>query len=330
MGGFVIGRRELLAGSSASGLLVTTSPLLAGPVASCLPASPDIGWRDQKKYAAVFSERMAYYEVGAGRPIIFLHGNPTSSYLWRNIIPHVQHLGRCIAPDLIGMGDSTKLPEVGPGVYTYATHRKYLFELLRTLGVKRDIIFVIHDWGSALGFDFALHHPGAVRGIAYSEAILLPPSQQPPPARSELFDRFQTAAGETLILDQNIFVERLLIGGLKFYLTASDEMEYRRPFVEPGASRWPTLQWPRELPAYNKTNAEIIASFSTWLANSSDLPKLFLHAVPGAIFANPELLKFARSFPNQKEVTVYGGHFVQEVSPHAMGRALAEWIEGTG
>ena len=316
-----VGRRQAILAMGAAGLMATASPTVADAAR----------WEDRKKRVAIFSQRMAYYEAGKGRPIVFLHGNPTSSYLWRNIIPHVRHLGRCIAPDLIGMGDSAKLPNPGPDVYTYTTHRQYVFELLGRLGVERDIIFVIHDWGSALGFDYASHHPGAIRGIAYSEAILrVPNAASQPPAARALFDKFQTSEGEKLVLEENLFVERLLIGGLKYYLTAADEAEYRRPYLEPGASRWPTLQWPRELPAYNQTNAEIAAAYSAWLAGSTHTPKLFVHALPGAIFANPELLKFALSFPNQKEVRVYGPHFVQEVSPHAIGRALAEWIESLG
>jgi haloalkane dehalogenase len=201
-----VGRRQAILAMGAAGLMATASPTVADAAR----------WGDRKKRVAIFSQRMAYYETGKGRPIVFLHGNPTSSYLWRNIIPHVRHLGRCIAPDLIGMGDSPKLPNPGPDVYTYTTHRKYVFELLRRLGVERDIIFVIHDWGSALGFDYASHNPGAVRGIAYSEAILREPNAPPqPPAARALFDKFQTSEGETLVLEQNFFVERLLIGGLK-------------------------------------------------------------------------------------------------------------------
>ena len=320
MGTFAIGRRQLLAATGAAGLLAAASSAIGESAAA---------WRDRKRYATVLSERMAYVEIGTGKPIVFLHGNPTSSYLWRNIIPHVQHLGRCIAPDLIGMGDSAKLPNAGPGTYGYTTHRRYVFELLRTLGVERDITFVIHDWGSALGFDYASHHPDAIRGLAYSEAILSIPNAGPPPSTGGLFDRFQTKEGEHLVLEENLFVEQLLLGGLKYYLTAADETEYRRPYPTP-TSRWPTLQWPRELPAYDHANAQIAQVYSAWLAGSTGVPKLFLHALPGAILANPVMLKFVRTFPNQKEVTLYGPHFVQEVSSDAYGRALAEWIESLG
>lgn len=314
-----IGRRQLLAATGAVGLAGLASPAAA---------APELSWQARKKHTNVFGSSMAHYEVGTGRPIVFLHGNPTSSYLWRNIIPHVQHLGRCIAPDLIGMGDSAKLPNPGPGVYSYQTHRRYLFELLRLLGVERDITFVIHDWGSALGFDFASQNPGAVRGLAYAEAILTAPNQppRPPETAGGIFEAFYSAQGEHLILDENTFVERILIGGLRYYLTAEDEAEYRRPYLT-RESRWPTLQWPRELPPFSKETAAVVGAYSQWLATSS-VPKLFMRSLPGALLADPVLLKFARSFPNQREVTVFGPHYVEEVSPHAMGRALAEWIGG--
>ncbi|MBS0418048.1 MAG: haloalkane dehalogenase [Proteobacteria bacterium] len=327
-----LNRRWFLAGAGGAGLAVAASPVTGKPATS--PTQSERAWREIKRYVTVHGEKMTYVEMGSGRPIVFLHGNPTSSYLWRNIMPHVEHLGRCIAPDLIGMGDSAKLPNPGPGVYNYATHRKFLFGLLNTLKVDRDVVFVIHDWGSGLGFDFASHNPSAVRGIAYSEAIVRvpnsPPPQPPAAAGPTLFDRFQTSEGEHLVLDDNIFVEQLLIGGLKYYLTEADEAEYRRPYLQPGADRWPTLQWPRELPAYNPTNAKMADEYSAWLAHSAATPKLFLHALPGAILANPELLKFVRTFPNQKEVTLYGSHYVQEISPDAYGRALAEWIPSLG
>lgn len=220
-------------------------------------------WRQGKKFADVLGRRMAYFEVGEGAPILFLHGNPTSSYLWRNIIPYLNHLGRCIAPDLIGMGDSEKLPDAGPGTYDYLTHREYMFELLRVLGVEREITLVVHDWGSGLGFEFARRNPAAISAIAYMEAILRAPD---PAAGAGLFRQFQTEAGEDLVLEQNIFVEQLLIGGLGYYLNEADREEYRRPFREPGAGRWPTLQWPRELPNFSSTTAAIAEEYSAWLA----------------------------------------------------------------
>lgn len=322
MFGTRLNRRAMLGVAGASTLL----PLAASATSSLKPSEEAASWQSQKKFANVHGQKMAYHEAGSGRPIVFLHGNPTSSYLWRNIIPHVAHLGRCIAPDLIGMGDSAKLPNAGAGTYTFETHQKYLYELLRTLGADRDITFVIHDWGSGLGFNYAAQNPEKVRGIAYAEAILTVPDAAPRKATGGLFDTLQTADGAHLVLEQNIFVERLLIGGLKYFLTPEDEAEYRRPYLEPGASRWPTLEWPRELPNYSAKNKVAVDAYSKWLSTSKDTPKLFMRALPGAIMSRPELLKFVQAFPNQKEVTVFGSHYLQEVSPDAMGRALAEWI----
>jgi haloalkane dehalogenase len=287
-------------------------------------------WRAHKRYKDVFGQRMAYYETGSGRPILFLHGNPTSSYLWRKIIPHVQHLGRCIAPDLIGMGDSDKLPNSGPGVYSYATQRRYLFELFRQLGLERDITLVLHDWGSALGFDFASHHPQAIRGIAYMEAMMIPPlakwrpNMGSGPHRGKLHAEYLTPRGEHLILEQNTYIEDGLLGSLRGYLTEEDKAEYRRPYLEPGESRRPMLEWPRQ--GQMKENFEIRKAYSAWLLRSGQIPKLFIHAVPGAMFSMKPLLTFALSLPNQNVVTVSGRHFVQEEAPDAVGRALADWV----
>jgi haloalkane dehalogenase len=318
-------RRQFFAAAGAAGMAGLAPAANARTVEPAGDFSGD--WRARKKFAQVLDRRMAYYEVGKGRPILFLHGNPTSSYLWRNIIPHVAHLGRCVAPDLIGQGDSDKLPNAGPGTYNYATHRKYLFELMRVLGIREQITLVVHDWGSGLGLDYAQQNPSAIRGIAYMEAILrLPGSPPPDPANARgLFGQFMTNEGENLVLEQNAFVERQLIGGLGFYLSEADKAEYRRPFLKPGADRWATLQWPRELPAYSATVAPIAESYTRWLANDAAIPKLFVHSLPGAIFSQPAMLEFARTLKNQTEVTVYGTHYVQEMAPHAIGRALADW-----
>jgi haloalkane dehalogenase len=327
---FATNRRALIVGAGlAAAASVATAHGKESPSATESAARKFTGdWRSQKKFAKIFDLNMAYYEVGEGRPIVFLHGNPTSSYLWRNVIPHVRHLGRCIAPDLIGMGDSDKLSNPGPEIYTYETHRKYLFELLRVLGVDRNITLVVHDWGSGLGLDFASHHPDAIRAIAYMEAILRPPGS-PPPDRNGgvgLFGKFQTKEGEVLVLEQNVFVEQLLIGGAGYYLRDADKEEYRRPYLQAGASRWPTLQWPRELPNFSAVTAPIVEAYTKWLAADEAIPKLFVHALPGAIFSNPDLVRYLRGFHNQTEVTVYGTHFVPEFAPDALGRALSEWL----
>ncbi len=322
----MVTRRDAL-WAAAGGALASTS--LAETGGSDRPSS---AWASQKKYQHVNGVRLAYYEVGNGDPIVFLHGNPTSSYLWRNIIPHVSHLGRCIAPDLVGMGDSDPLPDSGPGRYTFLNHRDYLFGLFDALGVDRNVVLVIHDWGSALGFNWAQQHEDRVKGIAYMEAIVRPPQMpQVSDTGGGFFARLRSPAGEQLVLEDNMFVEQLLIGGLEHYLSEQDKAEYRRPYLQPGESRRPTLTWPRELPLGGEPaiNDDIVSAYSLWLTRSQ-LPKLFVRANPGAIFAAPPMLAFVRSLPNQQEVMVYGGHFVQEVSPDAIGRALAGWLQTLG
>jgi haloalkane dehalogenase len=285
-------------------------------------------WGQRKRKVRVHGRQMAYYEVGEGKPIVFLHGNPTSSYLWRNIIPQVQHLGRCIAPDLIGMGDSDKLPNSGPGKYSFQEHQQYLFALFDELNLGSAVTLVIHDWGSALGLTWAELNSARVRGIAYMEAIIEPsgaPTPAPPPGSP--FAILRSPQGEQLILAENGFVEGL-ISGLDLYLTAEDAAEYRRPFLEPGESRRPTLTWPREFPlgGVPAKMYGIVRRYSDWLAADAVIPKLFIRADPGGILTRPEQLTFVRGFRKQTEVTVYGPHWVQEVSPGAIGRALAKWI----
>jgi haloalkane dehalogenase len=265
-------------------------------------------------------------ETGSGDPIVFLHGNPTSSYLWRNVIPHLEGQGRCIAPDLVGMGDSDKLPQSGPDAYTFVQHREYLDALLESLGVDSNVTFVIHDWGSALGFDWAHRHPGAVEGIAYMEGIVRPVSwDEWPDAARKVFQGFRSPAGEQMVLEGNVFVERVLPGSVLRGLTEAEMAVYRRPFQEPGESRRPTLTWPRQIPIDGEPAdvVEIVRSYGDWLAQS-DVPKLFVNAEPGAILIGPQR-EFCRAWPNQQEVTVKGNHFVQEDSPDEIGRAIADW-----
>jgi len=271
---------------------------------------------------------MAYVEAGSGAPIVFLHGNPTSSYLWRNILPHVQHLGRCIAPDLIGMGDSDKLPDSGPGRYSFREHQNYLYALLDALHVGEDVTLVLHDWGSALGFCWARQDATRIRGIAYMEAILQPSGTPTPAAPAgSLFAKLRSPDGERFVLTENGFVERL-ISALDLYLTDVDVFEYRRPFLTPGESRRVTLDWPRQLPLGGEPPHmyELVRSYSEWLVQESSIPKLFVRALPGALIASQESLEFVRRARKQTEVSVFGPHFAQEVSASAIGRALARWI----
>jgi len=285
--------------------------------------------RYTKKKADVFGSKMTYVEVGQGDPIVFLHGNPTSSYLWRNVIPHVETLGRCIAPDLIGMGDSDKLTPSGPDRYTFVEHRRYLGALLEQLGVRSKVTLVIHDWGSALGFDWANRHRDAMKGIAYMEAVVQPVSWDDwPKAVKPVFQALRSPAGESMILEHNVFIEQVLTGAIARKLTDEEMDVYRRPYREPGESRRPTLTWPRQIPIDGepKDVVEIVSAYAEWL-KSSEVPKLFIDADPGAILRG-KVRDFCRSWPNQKQVTVKGIHFVQEDSPDEIGTAIADWLRG--
>ncbi len=282
-----------------------------------------------KKHAEIDGLDMAYVESGSGDPIVFLHGNPTSSFLWRNVVPHLEGKGRCIAPDLIGHGDSAKLPESGPDAYRYVQHRHFLFGLLDHLGVSENVTFVIHDWGSALGFDWSRRHPEAVKGVAYMEALVKPVSWEDwPDAARGVFQAFRSPAGEEMVLQKNVFVENVLPGSMLRTLTDEEMAEYRRPFAEPGESRRPTLTWPREIPIDGEPADvhEIVAGYSAWL-QESQVPKLFVNAEPGAIIQGATR-EFCRSLPNQTEVTVKGIHFIQEDSPDEIGGAIADWLDG--
>ena len=270
---------------------------------------------------------MAYVEVGSGDPIVFLHGNPTSSFLWRNILPYAADHGRCIAPDLIGMGDSDKLPDASANSYTFAEHRRYLDAALDGLGIERNVVLVVHDWGSALGFDWARRHPDAIAGICYMEALVRPLTWDEWPAAARgVFQGFRSPAGEEMVLANNVFVERVLPGSILRQLGDDEMAEYRRPFATPGEGRRPTLTWPRQIPIDGEPEdvAAIIADYADWL-KSSALPKLFVNAEPGAILTGAQR-EFCRTWPNQTEVTVKGSHFVQEDSATAIGEALAAWL----
>ncbi len=282
-----------------------------------------------KSYKAINGKQMAYHESGEGDPIVFLHGNPTSSYLWRNVIPYLSDRARCIAPDLIGHGDSAKLDDTGPGSYRFVEHRKYLDGLLDQLDLGDRITFVVHDWGSALGFDWANRHRGRIAGLAYTEAIVRPVTwdEWPEQARS-IFQAFRSPAGEEMVIGKNLFVEAVLPASILRVLAPEELAEYRRPFVE-AADRRPTLAWPREIPIGGEP-ADVTAiaqSYADWLV-TADVPKLFINADPGAILTGAQR-EFCRSWPNQTEITVAGNHFVQEDSAHEIGHAIAEWLRTT-
>ena len=279
-----------------------------------------------KQTVQVKGRTMAYVEMGEGDPIVFLHGNPTSSYLWRNIMPHVAGMARCIAPDLIGMGDSDKLPDSGPDSYRFVEHREYLDGFFEAMGLSRDVTLVVHDWGSALGFDWARRNPDTMRGVAYMEALVRPVTWDdwPPDARP-VFEGFRSPAGEGMVLEKNIFVERVLPGSILRDMSEAEMAVYRKPFAAPGEDRRPTLTWPREIPIIGEP-ADVVAiaqDYAEWLAQN-DLPKLFVNADPGAILTGSQR-EFCRGWNNQREVTVPGVHFIQEDSPDEIGAALADW-----
>ncbi len=279
-----------------------------------------------KKTVTVQGKTMSYVEMGTGDPIIFQHGNPTSSYLWRNVMPHLQGQGRCIAIDLIGMGDSDKLDNSNAGSYTFVQQREYLDGALEVLGVNSNVTLVIHDWGSALGFDWANRHRDAVKGIAYMEAIVKPLGWVDwPQAARAVFQGFRSEAGEEMVLEKNSFVEKVLPGSVLRELTEQEMAVYRRPYLTRGEDRRPTLTWPRQIPIDGQPEevVGIVQRYADWLSQS-DLPKLFINADPGAILTGSQR-EFCRSWPNQTEVTVSGNHFLQEDSPDEIGRAIAAW-----
>jgi haloalkane dehalogenase len=285
----------------------------------------------QKQRRRVFGREMAYVEVGTGDPIVLLHGNPTSSYLWRNVLPYLQRRGRCIAPDLIGMGDSDKLPVSGPGSYRFVEHRRYLDALLEALDVRERVTFVIHDWGSALGFDWANRHREAVKGIAFMEAIVAPQGRDhwDKMGMRPALEALRSEAGEVMVLQNNYFIEEILPHAILRKLSEAEIAEYRRPFAKPGEDRRPTLTWPREIPVDGVPDdvSAIAAAYADWL-RTSKVPKLFLKAEPGAILAVDRLVDLVRSWPALTEKAVAGIHFVQEDSPDEIGKAVVEWMEG--
>jgi haloalkane dehalogenase len=288
------------------------------------PASPH-----PKKRRRVLGREMAYVEVGQGDPIVLLHGNPTSSYLWRNVLPYLQPLGRCIAPDLIGMGDSDKLPDSGPSSYRFVEYRRYLDALLDALDVRERVTFVIHDWGSALGFDWANRHREAVKGIAYMEAIVRPQGWDHWDVMNmrPFLQALRSEKGEAMVLQDNFFIEKILPGAVLRTLSAEEMAEYRRPFAEPGEGRRPTLTWPRQIPIEGEPAdvTAIVAAYADWLS-TSDVPKLFIKAEPGALLGGGANLNTVRAWPMQTEVKVAGVHFVQEDSPDEIGRAISDWM----
>jgi haloalkane dehalogenase len=279
-------------------------------------------WYERRRLA-VLDSHMAYVQVGVGDPIVFLHGNPTSSYLWRNVIPQLDGRGRCLAPDLIGMGRSGKAPA---GSYRLADHVRYLDAWFAALDLHR-VTLVVHDWGSALGFHWAQRHPDRVKALVYMEAIVRPVTwAEWPEAARKIFQAMRSPAGDEMVLAKNVFVERILPASVLRGLTAGEMDRYREPFREAGESRRPTLTWPREIPVEGEPAdvTALVQTYATWLGGAA-LPKLFVNGNPGSILVGAQR-EFCRAWPNQQEVTVRGSHFLQEDSPVEIGQAIARFL----
>tara|TARA_B100002052_G_scaffold205301_1_gene187610 strand:+ start:741 stop:1604 length:864 start_codon:yes stop_codon:yes gene_type:complete len=281
-----------------------------------------------KKYKDIKNSKMAFIDEGSGDTFLFLHGNPTSSFLWRNIAPHVEDIGRIVIPDLIGMGDSDKLEGVDNPGYKYHGQYSYLTALMDELDLGNNIHLIIHDWGSAMGFQFARENKDRIKSITYMEAIVMPLTwdQWPDPA-TKIFGLFRSEAGEELVLEKNFFVERILLADSSTGYTEEEKSEYIRPFINPGEDRRPTLTWPRQIPLDGEPS-EVVEEvrLNAEFHKESDIPKLFINADPGSILIGDQR-EFARSWNNQTEITVKGNHFIQEDSSEEIGAALRNFVE---
>ena len=280
-----------------------------------------------KKYKEILGKQMAYIDSGAGQSIVFLHGNPASSFLWRNITPYVKDFGRIVVPDLIGMGDSEKLEGTDNPDYQYHGQYKYLSKLLDELDLGEEINLVIHDWGSAMGFQYARENVDKIKSITFMEAIVMPLTwdQWPENARN-IFQLMRSDAGEEIVLEKNVFVERILLNDSANGFSDEEKAEYIRPFINAGEDRRPTLTWPRQIPIDGSPEAvinEVIKNGE--FHKNSDIPKLFINADPGSILIG-EQREFVRTWNNLEEITVKGNHFIQEHSPNEIGKALSEFI----
>lgn len=286
---------------------------------------PQSSWSTRKTSIDVLDSCMTYVEAGKGDPIVFLHGNPTSSYLWRNILPSCASLGRCLAPDLIGMGDSDKLMNSGPERYSFVEQSRYLDAWFDKMGLTQNVTLVLHDWGSALGFDWARRHPEAVKGVVYMEAIIgdMHWDAWPVPV-ADFFRAIRSPAGEEMVMQNNLFIEQMVPAGMLRMLDGEEMDQYRRPFAQPGEGRRPILTFARQLPIESEPAnvSDVVRRYGEWLS-TSNIPKLFVNADPGLMLDSRRA--FCRTFPNQTEVTVNGLHFVQEDSPAEIAHAIAHW-----
>ena len=282
----------------------------------------------EKKFVSVKGKQIAYVEEGSGDPIVLLHGNPTSSFLWRNVIPELVESGRVIVPDLIGQGDSEKLPASdGPERYSLEVAYSYVDGLLESIGANENVTLVIHDWGTGVGFLWAMRHPAAVKGVAYMEGIVKPVSWRDwPESAVGIFKGFRSDKGEDLILNRNMFIEGVLPSSVIRPLSDTEMDAYRAPHLETD-DRQPLLNWPRQIPIEGepKDIVALVNEYGAFMA-ASEIPKLFINADPGSILVGAQR-EFCRSWPNQQEVTVKGLHFIQEDSPVEIGQAVANWLK---
>lgn len=280
----------------------------------------------QSKFVEVHGSKMHYIDEGDGDPILFLHGNPTSSYLWRNIIPYLTPHGRCIAPDLIGMGKSDK-PKLA---YRFFDHYKYVEGFVEALKL-RNITLVIHDWGSALGFHYAMQHENNIKGMAFMEALITPLKWSGFNKDFKMgFKLMRTpAVGWFMISVLNVFNKRILPAATVRKLSAEELAMYQQPFRTIG-SRRPVRQWPREIPIDGKPAEvhEVIEQYHQKL-QQSDLPKLLFYATPGGLI-NEEAVAYCKAhFKNLETVHIGPGiHYLQEDNPHKIGAELARWYQG--
>lgn len=276
-----------------------------------------------RRRVAVLDTEMSYVDTGHGDPIVFLHGNPTSSYLWRNIIPYLSPHGRCLAPDLVGMGKSGKSPT---NAYRFVDHARYLDAWFEALNLTSNVTLVVHDWGSALGFHRATRYPEQIKAIAYMEAIAMPRRWEDFGEAGGMFRALRSPQGEQMVLDENFFVETVLPRAILRKLSDQEMAAYRAPFLEQEA-RLPTLVWPRQIPIEGEPAdvTAIVESYGKAMSQSA-LPKLLFVGEPGAIIKG-STLEFCRTWPNQREVTVKGVHFLQEDSPDEIGQALQEFVK---
>lgn len=319
-----ITRRELL--KSIPVIATAVSSVWSDSSGFFPPSQTPEEFRKKKKFSRVLGSRMAYYQTGKGDPIVFLHGNPTSSYLWRNVIPHVAKLGNCIAPDLIGMGDSDKLSPSNATSYRFSEHYRYLEELLRSIGVKKNVTLVLHDWGGSLGFEWASRNAAKVKGIVFMETFIVSQNaQNTPPQISGWFKNFHTPEREKEVLENNFFVEQVLLRQFP-KMAEEDKAEYRRPFLRSGEDRRPTITFPREVPLDGEPKEvhDRVSDHLEWMSKN-EIPKLFVKGEPGGLIQGGRE-RVCRAWRNLSEISVKGNHYLPEESPNEIGKGIANWM----